>query len=121
MLERRFFDTHGHHAGDLLLQTVAERLRTRLRAEDLLVRLGGDEFVVVLPGVAPDRVDAAVAGWVSAVGDPVDVDSGAVRVGVSAGVAHRPAGDDSTFDLLLRTADRRMYLDKRRPRREATV
>ncbi|MFF5077519.1 GGDEF domain-containing protein [Actinoplanes sp. NPDC000266] len=106
-------DTHGHHAGDVLLKTVAERLRNRLRAEDLLVRLGGDEFVVVLPGMPPERAEEAVASWTRAVADPVEIGGGTVRVGVSAGVAHRPIGETSGLAELLRTADRRMYRDKR--------
>ena len=46
-------DEHGHHAGDKLLQDVAEGLRRGMRSYDLLVRLGGDEFLCVLPGVTP--------------------------------------------------------------------
>ncbi|EQD68404.1 Diguanylate cyclase, predicted domain protein, partial [mine drainage metagenome] len=40
-------DTWGHQAGDVVLQTIAGRLRLRLRTGDLLARLGGDEFVIV--------------------------------------------------------------------------
>lgn len=105
-------DTYGHHAGDLLLKTVADRLRSLLRDADLLVRLGGDEFVVVLPGLPADRVEAAISTWVRAVADPVDIGGGTARVGVSVGVAHRPPGDDTGFEDLLRTADRHMYHHK---------
>lgn len=42
-------DTHGHTAGDRLIQDVAELLRRRTRAGDVLARLGGDEFAVILP------------------------------------------------------------------------
>ncbi|GAA2511149.1 GGDEF domain-containing protein [Winogradskya humida] len=105
-------DTYGHHAGDLLLKTVAIRLQSRLRAEDLLVRLGGDEFVIVLPGLPTDEVDAVIHRWVRAVAEPVPIGDDTVRVGVSVGVAHRAANDDACFADLLRTADRRMYHDK---------
>ena len=50
-------DTHGHFAGDRLLQHVATVLRARLRAGDVVARLGGDEFAALLPHVDGD--DAA--------------------------------------------------------------
>ena len=41
-------DTHGHEVGDKLLQEVAQRIQSSVRAEDIVVRMGGDEFVVIL-------------------------------------------------------------------------
>ncbi|MEK7945941.1 diguanylate cyclase [Pigmentiphaga sp. YJ18] len=41
-------DSHGHQAGDMLLQAFSLRLRSALRGEDVVARLGGDEFGVLL-------------------------------------------------------------------------
>ncbi len=52
-------DTQGHIIGDLLLQQVAERLKTSIRASDTAGRLGGDEFVVMLEDLGSDLHEAA--------------------------------------------------------------
>ena len=46
---KRFNDTFGHEAGDSVLCTLANLLRTQLRAEDIICRYGGEEFTVILP------------------------------------------------------------------------
>ncbi|HEX8083727.1 MAG TPA: GGDEF domain-containing protein [Solirubrobacteraceae bacterium] len=50
-------DTHGHAAGDAMLQQVVHAVRAQLRSYDTIVRVGGDEFVCVLSGATP--ADAA--------------------------------------------------------------
>ena len=47
-------DTYGHHAGDMVLETVADIILNFIRKSDMLIRYGGDEFLLILPGIRPD-------------------------------------------------------------------
>ncbi|MEU4427915.1 GGDEF domain-containing protein [Actinoplanes sp. NPDC024001] len=107
-------DTYGHAAGDRLLHEVGARLTGVLGAEGLAGRLGGDEFLVLLPDAGTAEVARAVVRIRDAVRRPVDLGDGReVTVGVSAGVAIRPAGGDAGLDALSAEADAAMYRDKR--------
>ena len=52
-------DSLGHHAGDLLLSELADRLRTCTRETDLVARQGGDEFLVLLADLDPSEAEIA--------------------------------------------------------------
>jgi diguanylate cyclase (GGDEF)-like protein len=106
-------DTYGHEAGDVLLRTVADRLRGCLRPADTAARLGGDEFVLLLNGPI-DRF--AVARVVERIRAQLDVpvllgEDVVATVGASIGIA---LGDDvRDADTLVRHADVAMYAAKR--------
>ena len=106
-------DTLGHHAGDLLIKLVGERLREALLKRDaMLARLGGDEFSVLLR--VSDGLDEAMqlAGdLVAALRKPFDVQGIAIELGGSIGVACYPQHGD-TSNALLRCADVAMYAAK---------
>jgi diguanylate cyclase (GGDEF)-like protein len=107
-------DTFGHEAGDVLLRTVADRLRGCLRPADTAARLGGDEFVVLLNGPVDRFGVARVIERIRAQLDvPILLGEGVVTtVGASIGVA---LGDMTTpdADTLVRNADIAMYAAKR--------
>ncbi|MDF1582491.1 MAG: EAL domain-containing protein [Methyloprofundus sp.] len=50
-------DTHGHQAGDELLQVIANVLKKEIRETDLLCRIGGDEFTLVIPTATQEGID----------------------------------------------------------------
>ncbi len=110
-LFKTFNDRHGHHAGDLCLQQVAERLSVHLRTGDLLARFGGEEFAVLLPSVA--EPEAAATGErlrASIEAQPFVVDGVSLHVTVSIGVA--ALGAERAPEALLEAADLALYAAK---------
>jgi diguanylate cyclase (GGDEF)-like protein len=109
-------DTFGHEAGDVLLRTVADRLRGCLRPADTAARLGGDEFVLLLNGPIDRLGVARIVERVRAQLDvPVLLGDGVVTtVGASIGIAIGDAGTPDA-DTLVRNADIAMYTAKRSP------
>jgi diguanylate cyclase (GGDEF)-like protein len=105
-------DTHGHDAGNRLLQHLVKAMQGHLRATDVPARYGGDEFVIMLPDT-PARGALEVAERIrSAVeSSPFANDSGRVPCTVSIGVATFPR-DGRTLEALLARADRALYLAK---------
>ena len=105
-------DTLGHEVGDLLLETVAERLRSVLRESDCVGRQGGDEFVLVLPGINTPRKVASIAEKLRrVVSKPMLIAGHSLTVTPSIGVSLFPIdGEDS--QTLLRNADAALYAAK---------
>lgn len=102
-------DNYGHAVGDILLQQLATRLRSILRASDTLARLGGDEFVVLLPRVTDARDAKKVAEDIlRELSRPFMIEGFNLSISASLGVAVYPdcAAD---ADSLLRQADAAMY------------
>src|SRR6185437_6245507 len=109
-------DSRGHETGDKLLKTVAQRVRSTMRAEDLVVRMGGDEFVVVMRGIkSTEEVNDAATRINRALSAPMVVDGRTLVTTVSIGVALYPY-DGADMGELLRHSDTAMYQAKDRGR-----
>lgn len=102
-------DTRGHTAGDQMLATVANRLRTSVRASDTVARYGGDEFVILAGEL--DRIEdaAMVAEKVSdMVSLPVPLEGGPWKITCSIGICLFPDHAETAAELLA-LADKAMY------------
>ena len=106
-------DTLGHHAGDLLIKLVGERLgQALLRRDAMLARLGGDEFAILLRVVdSLEDANGVARDMVAALRRPFDVQGIAIELGGSIGVSIYPQHGDSS-NALLRCADVAMYAAK---------
>ena len=114
-------DTYGHSAGDELLRLVSARLRSRLRATDLLSRLGGDEFVIVLDALRDPQEAIAIADeLVRQISTPFLLSQRRqVSIGLSVGVAYILQKSDP--EHLLQQADTALYEAKRAGRNSVSV
>jgi len=103
-------DTHGHPAGDLVLQTTARVLRESTRGSDLVIRSGGEEFSVMLPGVNPELALEVGERIRSKLAETrVTFNGRRIQVTGSVGVAHRSAEDPCCVRELAQRADHALY------------
>jgi len=107
-------DTHGHEAGDKILQDFAGWLQASVRFEDIAARMGGDEFVVLLPDTCPSdaanlviRLDTQFRSesFQAPTGETID------SLSFSTGVAAFPSDGETSWDMLS-AADKGMYEHK---------
>lgn len=105
-------DTYGHAAGDLVLMRVADVLKTRARASDVVCRYGGDEFVILLPDTAVNGAEIFARAACEEVLDAGFNDNGKpLDVSISCGVTQLQKGD--TLKSAVARADEAMYRAKK--------
>ena len=115
-------DTYGHEVGDAVLKHVADLLRARLRATDIIARYGGEEFLIVLPETSLDDT-AFLADTVRHAIQQHPLVHGDVRIplSASAGVTSLEPGQDTSVDVLTTRADEAMYCAKSLGRNRVVV
>lgn len=119
---KRFNDTFGHEAGDMLLRHLGSFLQSYVRADDLAFRYGGEEFVIILPEAT---LDAARQRAEQLVKDfkRLDVQFHGTTLGpltVSVGLAAFP-DHGATAEAVLRAADQALYRAKAEGRDRVVV
>ncbi|WP_248742638.1 MULTISPECIES: putative bifunctional diguanylate cyclase/phosphodiesterase [unclassified Pseudomonas] len=109
---KRVNDTLGHPVGDLLLEQVAQRIKTVVRENDVVARLGGDEFAILQLDVSEPTQSAAMATKIlETLQAPYQLGGNAVRISASIGISsYAPVSFDA--DSLLGQADMALYRAK---------
>ncbi|MCB1616360.1 MAG: GGDEF domain-containing protein [Pseudomonadales bacterium] len=106
-------DRLGHHAGDIVLQVISQRLSAMVRNVDTVARLGGDEFAIILQGVSSNTstLNGILTKILSAVNESIIIDGKEVSVGASLGVVFY--SNEFTIDEFCKKADEAMYAAKK--------
>ena len=105
-------DSLGHSIGDLLLKSVATKLRDTLPQTDRIARLGGDEFAILqISSVQPASSIALAERIIEIVSQPSNIDGHDVTVGASVGIAIAYPATINT-ETFLKSADLAMYSAK---------
>ena len=109
---KRFNDSYGHEAGDVVLVQVAARIKSQLRNADVCGRLGGEEFAVLCPETDLEGTAQVAERIRDAIETHRLTHNGvSLSVTISAGVAQR-SQQHSNCDALIAEADRALYAAK---------
>jgi len=111
---KKYNDAYGHLAGDRVLVSVAEAIRSPLRPNDLVARFGGEEFAVLLPETTVGNAQIIAERLRKHVSesDPGELEGKVLpKVTISLGIAGRQVG--YSLDMMIAAADVAMYHAKR--------
>ena len=104
-------DSLGHDTGDLLLKTIADRLKSTCRDSDYIARLSGDEFCILVEEAKGDYAANVAQRCLDAICQPLELGARKIKPGCSIGIAHFPDdGWDETS--LTKAADTSLYVAK---------
>ncbi|PJK28769.1 putative bifunctional diguanylate cyclase/phosphodiesterase [Minwuia thermotolerans] len=93
----------GHKIGDILLQQLADRMKTALRRSDTLARIGDDEFAGILPTGATNKgAEKAARKLINALEVPFEINDHSFTIGVRIGLAFYPQHATCASDLMIR-------------------
>jgi diguanylate cyclase (GGDEF)-like protein len=109
-------DTHGHSAGDEVLEQLSQLFMANFRAEDIVCRYGGEEFLIVMPETSAETAFMRIDGIRKVLESiPLKLSGAEVQITLSAGIAVYPA-EGSTIEQIVQKADQAMYQAKKEGR-----
>jgi len=109
---KKINDLHGHQAGDVILQNIANIFKKCFRPEDVIARIGGDEFSVLLPNVSADLAKQIKQRVLDQVAFHNQSNSEDMRLSILLG--YGTAEKDDLLTDVFKLADERMYQEKQK-------
>ena len=115
-------DTHGHLAGDRVLQKVTEIIRRNIRDTDMPTRYGGDEFLIILPHTGEDRAHFLAKRIHNEIlAYRFKTDTGEFQQTVSIGIAFFPHPKANTKEQFIKLVDEALYQAKEAGRNRVVI
>jgi len=114
-------DLLGHKFGDELIVDAVEAIKKEIREEDFIIRMGGDEFLIVFRGIDEEHAENA---WqrINQRYDQINkTEDRRYIISVSHGIVAFDNYEKSELEMLIRTADDRMYIEKKYIKEELKV
>ena len=120
---KKINDTHGHTAGDKVLEKFSLSIRTQIREQDLFGRIGGEEFAILLKNVSLEE-SATIAERICKLTSttPIFIDAKKeLSVSVSIGISHHKLPDKINIQELVERADTALYQAKTNGRNQCCI
>ncbi|MBM7069327.1 diguanylate cyclase domain-containing protein [Actibacterium sp. 188UL27-1] len=115
-------DTMGHAAGDMVLKTVADHLRTETRASDRVARIGGDEFMIILSRLTNHEDLMRLSNrMIKRLEEPIPFEGEVCRISGSIGISVAERSAETTSERMMREVDTALYASKYGGRGQATI
>jgi diguanylate cyclase (GGDEF)-like protein len=115
-------DTYGHPIGDRVLRETVSRMQSCVRSYDFIGRYGGEEFLVLLPGCGVDATSDKANQLRAAIAQqPMETESGALRITMSLGGAATANWPDDNAKQILQIADLALYRAKHEGRNRVAM
>ena len=121
---KRYNDTYGHQAGDVILKEVAGVLKNSVRKKDTIIRYGGEEFLILLHGIkkkAAEEICHAIQLNLKEKAIPHAASEVAEYITMSMGLSYQKEKNGLTLEKLIGNADEVLYQSKAAGRNRLTV
>ncbi|MBF0227116.1 MAG: diguanylate cyclase [Desulfobacterales bacterium] len=114
---KKFNDTYGHEAGDVVLKGLGNLLKSRMRQEDIICRYGGEEFVIILPDMELEDSKKRAEELRQEIKSSLKIEYKEVilKITVSMGISTYP-NNGVTINEVLKSADLALYQAKNQGR-----